>query len=245
MMKKIFSTSIDIKNKDKKEIVMMLFTFIIVPAVSVGIICCGKQSPLYNSLSRLAWPEGLLWLVYIWGAFNIGNLFLSTKMALDEGGYTKKWRQLFYGIFIASAVLMTVGISIPAYVDSGAKYDMMRTIHTAISSVGFFGFYFVLIIMSLTTLKRNRNQFTLLVCYVCFTLIIGVFALTKVYDPSSYCVVSAPAQVILFGLYNVGLTLCYFTMKLFKNEKLVADVVAVANEDSNEQMDDAMDEEKA
>ena len=222
MRNSIFGEPIEIKNRKAKEIALILFTFIVVPIVSVLIICSGKQSALYNSLSRLAWPEGLLWLVYIWGIFNMGNFFFAMKMALDDGGYTKKWHKLFFALFGVSAFLLTAGVSIPAYVDRGPVYEAMRTAHTAISTVGFFGFYFIEIFLILTTVKRNNKQFLIGMALVGFTLILGVFSLTSIFDPSSYCVVSAPAQMILFMLYNIGVTYLYTSMSFFKNEHPVA-----------------------
>ncbi|MBQ8177559.1 MAG: hypothetical protein IJ033_00040 [Clostridia bacterium] len=216
----MFSESKEIKNRKAKEIILILLSFIIVPIASVLIINAGEQSALYNSLSRLAWPEGLLWLVYIWGALNFGNFAFATKMTLDQAGYTKKWQWVFWGIIIASVLLMIVGISIPSYLDPDPKLVLMRSVHTALSSVGFFGFFFVLIIMAITTYFRNENQFYLSAGLVCFTLIIGVFFLVKVSDPDSYCHVSAPSQVLLFGLYNLNMTLNYYFMKIFPRDKI-------------------------
>ncbi len=214
----MFENPKEIKNQKKKEYVLILLTTVIVPICSVLIICSGKESALYNSLSRLAWPENLLWLIYIWGALNMGNFAFSTKMTLDAGGYTKKWSQAIVGMVIASCLLMIVGISIPSYLDPNPKLVAMRSAHTAISTMGFFGFLIAIIVITFTTIKRNVRQFAILLGNLCFTLVLGVFFLVKVSDPSSYCHVSAPAQILVFGLYNFGMMLSYFTMTLMKKE---------------------------
>lgn len=215
MKNEIFQTPSIIKAQKVQEIVASALAFLLVPIANCLIITAGKQSALYNSLSRLAWPEGLLWLIYIWGALNIGSFVYSTRLALKAGGYTKRWRRVIVTTEIVMATLLTVGISIPAYVDRGEAYLTLRTIHTSISAVGFFGFYLVLVLMTITFFKRNERQATISAFVNAFILIVGVFGLVKVSDPASYCHVSAPAQILIFDLFNVNAVLNYYGMTLF------------------------------
>jgi len=214
----VFTEPIAIKNQRVKEIVLFVCAFVIVPIFSILVISSGEQTALYNSLSRLAWPENLLWLVLLWGAVEFACFFYATKMAVDVAGYTKKWKMLFYGVTALSCILLIIGISIPAYNDPDPNVQMLRSIHTGFCTVGIFGFLVTLIIMTITLFKRNLRQFYLSLGVLCFLVISGVFALVEISDPSSYCHVSAPAQIYIFSMYNVAMTINYFTSTLTRKE---------------------------
>lgn len=214
----MFVEATSIKNQKTKEIILFACSFVIVPIVSILVICSGKESALYNSLSRIAWPENLLWLVLLWGAIDFGCFFFATKMTVDSAEYTKKWKNIFYAMTAVSCVLLIVGISIPAYNEPDSYIQMLRSVHTGFATVGMVGFLFVLITMTITLYKRNIRQFYLSLGLLCFLIISGVFALVKVSDPSSYCHVSAPAQIYIFSMYNIAMTINYFTMTLLKRE---------------------------
>ncbi len=209
----------EIENQKIKELALLLYSFVLVPIISILVISSGEASALYNSLSRIAWPENLLWLVLLWGAIDFGCFFFALKMTLDSAQYSKKWQILFYAMTIASCVLLIVGISIPAYNEPDPYVQMLRSIHTGFATVGIAGFLFVLIGMVITLYKRNLRQFYLSLAMVCFLIVSGVFALVCVSDPSSYCHVSAPAQIYIFSMYNIIMTINYFTMTLFKREE--------------------------
>ena len=113
-----------------------------------------------------------------------------------------------------SCVLLIVGISIPAYNEPDLYVQTLRSIHTGFATVGIAGFLFVLITITITLFKRNLRQFYISLGMVCFIIISGVFALVEVSDPSSYCHVSAPAQIYIFSMYNIAMTLNYFTMSI-------------------------------
>ena len=57
----------EINNQKIKELALLLYSFVLVPIISILVISSGEASALYNSLSRIAWPENLLWLVLLWG----------------------------------------------------------------------------------------------------------------------------------------------------------------------------------
>jgi len=216
----VFQTPLPIPGQRTHEIVSGVLVFVFLPIVNCLILCSGRQRPLYNSISRLAWPEGLLWLVYIWGLLNIGGFFYATWLTLRAGGYVKKWSRIIVSMEIVAALLMTVGVSIPSYPYDSFAYLAMRTFHTAISSVGFFLFFVILSVLSITTFRRNERQALLSLAFNAFILIAGIFFLVKVTDPTSYCHVSAPSQMLVFDLFNINALLNYFGMTLFRNERL-------------------------
>lgn len=210
----IFEKPDRISNKKVHDILVGILTFILAPVVNIAVINSGKESALYNSLSRLAWPEGLLWLIYIWGLINTSIFLYVTILINKSAGYNKKWRKAFIAIPLVSLFLMTVGISIPSYGDRGDYYNMLRTIHTSISCVGFFGFFVAILIIMGTLWTKYKKQALILSLLATFTLIIGVFSLTCIYDPASYCTISAPAQIIIFCMYHVDVGVTYYTLSL-------------------------------
>ena len=72
--------------------------------------------------------------------------------------------------------------------------------------------------MTITLYKRNARHLYISLGVLCFILISGIFALVKISDPSSYCHVSAPAQIYVFSMYNVAMTINYFISTLTQKE---------------------------
>ena len=211
----IFQQPVPLRNGKTHEIVSGVLVFVILPIFSCLITLVGEESALYNSLSRLAWPEGYLWLIYLWGILNIGCFAYVLELLVRAGGYTTRYHKLFVAMEIAAALVMTAGVSIPAYHDRGQYYLTLQTIHTAISAVGFVGFYLVLLAITGTLFFRWPRQAMVSALGNAFILIVGIYGIFTVTDPNSYCHISSIMQVLLFDLFNVSLLLHYYAISIF------------------------------
>lgn len=202
------------------EVALLLTTFVLVPIISIVIVTSGEQRAIYNSISRLAWPEGKLALVFLWGIINMGNYAFALKLALDAGGYTKKWKRMFAVMTALCALFISVGICFPAYPEQEPKLIMLRTVHSALCIIGLAGFFITIIVLTATLYKRNKRQFALSLSMLLFIFIGGIFSILEVNDSTSYCLTSSVAQIFMFGMFNAMLTIEYFLMTVFPNEAL-------------------------
>ncbi len=225
-MKNIFdpNANTEIKKQRLQEIILLVVSFVIVPIISMIVITSGSDRAIYTSISRLAWVDNLFPLILFWGLINMGNFIYALVLTVKAGGYTMPWKKFFIIFAAVGALLMTVGVSIPAYYDpSNARLVALRTAHTVISTTGFSLFYVLMVIMAITILKRNKRQGWLSIAIVAFMIAGGAFAIVEANDAASYCTTSAVSQIFFFGLYNTYMAIQYFFMTTFKPELVKTD----------------------
>lgn len=220
---KIFDldTNNTIKKQNVHEVILPLITFILVPLISIITTFAGADRPIYTSYSRIAWVDGYFPLILFVGGINMFAFLYGLILVLKIGGYSKNWKKLFISISSIAILFLTVGLSIPAYYEPDDKYlTMLRSMHTGFATPGFFGYLIVLIIFTITLFFRNTAQAWLNVFALCFMCMAAAYAIFEVNDEESYCVTSSIAQIFVFSLYNVNITINYFLMKFMPNNKL-------------------------
>ncbi len=224
-MKKLFTTIFDkeadrsIKDQELQEIIMLLITFLLVPVASVLITQVASDRPVSTSMSRIAWVDKQFVWVLLWGLLNMGNYIYSLVLVTKKAGYSAGWKKFFIISAAAAALIMTVGLSIPAYYsETDIKIQQMRTAHVILAGIGFFYYVAEVFFIALTLLKRNKTQFMLSLGMALFIAVGGIFSIIFVNDPASYCFCSTVTQLFLFGTSNAFLAVQYFLMKEFKSE---------------------------
>jgi len=222
-MKQIFDPALNcsLKNQKRHEVILPLLSFIIIPLISILTTFAGSDRPIFTSYSRIAWVDGYYPLILFVGGINMFTFLYGLILTLTIGGFTKKWKKLLISISSFAILLLTVGLSIPAYYDPNDEYlTMLRSMHTGFATPGFFGYLFVLIIFTIAIFFRNTAQGWLNVFALCFMCMAAAYAIFEVNDERSYCVTSSISQIFVFALYNINITINYFLMKYMPANKL-------------------------
>ena len=177
------------KHQKLYELMLMIYSCIIMPALSAIVATRGEDRAIYKSLSHLAYTEGHMALIYLWGlCFFIGYFFALT-LILYLGGYTKKWKMVFYSLAAISTVVLVTGLSVPWLHVEGElapKYDRLRVIHNNLSALGFILVIATTIILFLSTLFRNYRQGLISLGIVGYLFITSFVAIKEAkYSPRS------------------------------------------------------------
>lgn len=203
-------------NKKIYEIILLVAVFIIVPAISIVIATRGEMRAVNKSLSWLAYRENGLAIVILWGIMNIAVFFYALRLTLDAGKYSKNARIFFFALAIASSIILTIGIFIP-YLDGEGdevhKYDVLRKVHNTLSTIGLVLFFVTTIMVLCSTYLRNKRQFALSVGLLLFILISSIGAITQANIVPGRCFVSSLAQIYMFNMFSIALTLEYYMMR--------------------------------
>jgi len=222
-MKQIFDLNLDCSLKKEKlhNFLLPLLSFILIPLISILTTFAGADRPVFTSYSRIAWVDGYFPLILFVGALNMFTFLYGLILVLKIGGYTKNWKKLLITISSFAILLLTTGLSIPAYYEPNDEYlTMLRSMHTGFATPGFFGYLFVLIIFTITLFFRNSTQAWINVFGLCFMCMAAAYAIFEVNDENSYCVTSSISQIFVFALYNINITINYFLMKFIPNNKV-------------------------
>ena len=207
-----------IKRESLLSFLLALFMFVITPAVSLFVITRGEQTALYNSMSRLAWAENLLAPIYICGALNLLTFIFAEYLALKKIGFAKLLKIVF--VVLTTLIVLTniVGLGIPCRFTDEPRDVFLRTIHIKVSTAGFISIYVIIILFTITVWFCDRKIALFGTLADIFTAICGTFALLQVNDPTSFVVVSAPAQICLFTLYSISMAMHYYGACMFRKK---------------------------
>lgn len=211
-------------HKKTHDILAVVLTLIVAPILSAAIIAGSGANLVTTSISKLGWQNGMLPVVYLWGAYNFALFIYLLKLALDEGQYAKNMKALFYVLTVASCVILLVGISIPFISDEIPQHVLMRKIHNVFATVGFSMFVIVLIALTATTLFRNKMQTLISAGLLAFLIISGIFAVLCVNSPEKATFITAAAQLYIFAMLHILLACQYFLNTFLPNEKHAADL---------------------
>ena len=103
------------KHGKAHELAMLLLTFVIVPIASILIVTLACQSVglrvVQTTVSMLAWFNGKLAEVYIWGLINIALYAYLLVLNLDVEKYAKRAKIAFYSVFGFSVVILLTGLN--------------------------------------------------------------------------------------------------------------------------------------
>lgn len=101
------------------EILMMMLTFVVVPIVSILIVTLTAGSVglrvVQTTVSMLAWFNGKLAEVYVWGFINLALYAYLLVLNLDGERYSKPVKIAFYVVFGLSVVILMTGLSIAPF----------------------------------------------------------------------------------------------------------------------------------
>lgn len=195
--------------------ILSAFVFIVTPTVSLFVITRGEQSALYNSLSRLAWSENLFVPILLCVLLNMFTFAFAEVLALKKIGFSKLMKIVFLTLTALVFVAGIVGLSIPCRFTDDPRDVALRNAHITVSMASFISI-FVVVLLITAVLWFFHRRLALLATFVdIFTVICGLFALYQVNDPTSFVVTSAPAQVCLFTLYNISMSMHYFGAFIF------------------------------
>ena len=186
------------------------------PALSAIVATRGEDRAIYKSLSYLAYTEGHMALIYLWGlCFFIGYFFALT-LILYLGGYTKKWKMVFYSLATISTLVIVTGLSVPWLHVEGElapKYDRLRVIHNNLATLGFILVVVTTILLFLSTLFRNLRQGMISLGIVGYLFITSFVAIKEANIVPGPCPVSAIAQIYIFSTILFVMFLQYVFMK--------------------------------
>lgn len=206
------------KHEKVHEIVMLLLTFVVMPIVSILIVTLTASSVglrvVETTVSMLAWFNGKLPEVYVWGTLNLALYVYLLKLNLDAEQYSKAMKVLFFVATGLAITILLVGLSLPFTKEP----SIFHSLHNTFAIVGFAFVAGILVVLCLTTFFRNVKQGLIINALICFFIITGVFSIPQINSPTSDSFITAGAQMYVFAMMHVILALNFFFAKFLPNK---------------------------
>ena len=199
--------------------VMMLLTFVVMPITSILIITLTSQSVglrvVQTTVSMLAWFNGKLAEVYVWGILNVALYCYLLVLNLDSQQYSKKAKIIAYVFFGLGVLTLLVGMSI----EFTEEHTLRHTIHNDLAITGFVLIVALLLAIVATTFWRNSKQAFIMTAFMCFFVITGVFSIPQINAPDSRAFITSATQMYVFAMIHVLLALNYCLAKILPARK--------------------------
>ena len=206
------------KNFNKTEFIVLL-GLVLVPAISFIFIMTSPESPLYTSISRIAWVHDRWLATFVWAVIVMGTILLLTYKLVMIGPMSERGKRIFFLIQVVNICLVFIGcLLFPAKSDPNAV-RFVHYMHDYLTAIAWAMYGIGLIVYSVIIGRKNRFLGFMGCSIMAFVVWSSLFFLKQVIDPTSYVGASAVSEV-----YIINSLLIYLVVMYVLEEKAVQKV---------------------
>lgn len=202
---------------------MVVVGFIVIPILSFVLITLSEESPLYTSISRIAWVHGHWFATFVWALLVMGAIVWMTYRMVYTGPLTGDSKRLYFLFQLLNIVLVFIGCIIFPAKQGTDTVKFVNYIHDYLTIVAWVLYGIGLLIYSIIIRKKERFLGFLGIGLMTFIIFSSVFFVANVIDPSSYVGASAISEVYIINSLIIYLVVMYiaqqYTAKLKDTEK--------------------------
>ena len=188
---------------------VMILGLVIVPLISFIFIGISEESPLYTSISRIAWVHGEWFATLVWAAIVMGSVLLLTYRMVKIGPLTDRTKRIYLICQSVNILLVFIGcIMFPAKAGTEA-IKFVNYIHDYLT-IGAWAMYGIGLI-AYSLLIRRKDEFLgfLGIGLMSFIVLSSIFFIRQVVDPASYVGASAVSEVYIINSLFIYLVVMY------------------------------------
>lgn len=188
---------------------VVILGLVIVPFISFIFIGISEESPLYTSISRIAWVHGRWFSTLLWAITVMGAVWWLTYRMVERGPLSEREKRIFIICQSVNILLVFIGcIVFPAK----AGTDIVRIvnyIHDYLT-IGAWAMYGIgLVVYSFTVRRKDRFLGFLGLGVMTFIILSSFFFIIRVIDPASYVGASAVSEVYIINALFIYLVVMY------------------------------------
>ena len=198
-----------LKNLLYSDSFAVVLGLVIVPLISFVFITISEESPLYTSISRIAWVHGRWLSTFMWALTVMGAVLWLTYRMVCASPLSDRVKRRYMLIQTLNIVMVFVGCIIfpaKAGVDS---VRLVNYVHDYLT-IGAWALYGIgLLIYSLMLKERDPFLGFLGLCLMGFIALSSAFFVKQVIDPESYVGASAVSEVYIINALFIYLVVMY------------------------------------
>ena len=203
----------EILYSDKFAVILGL---VIVPFISFVFIGISEESPLYTSISRIAWVHGRWFSTFLWALIVMGAVSWLTYRTVERGPLGARAKRIYLICQGVNILLVFAGCIIFPAKASAETVRLVNYIHDYLT-IGAWAMYGIgLFAYSLMLRRKDPFLGFLGVGLMSFIVLSSVFFIRRVVDPSSYVGASAVSEVYIINALFIYLVVMYVAQMLRK-----------------------------
>ena len=209
-------------NAVKKDIKRLLYSdrfvvilgLIIVPILSFILITVSEESPLYTSISRIAWVHGKWFATFVWALIVMGAVTWTTYRMVSVGPLSERSKRIFLFCQSVNILLVFVGCIIFPAKDGTELVRLVNYLHDYLTIAAWALYGIGLFVYSYMLRKHDSFLGFLGLGLMSFVFLSSSFFISNVIDPTSYVGASAVSEVYIINSLFIYLVVMYIAERL-------------------------------
>lgn len=193
---------------------VIILGLIIVPIFSFILITISEESPLYTSISRIAWVNGGWFATFIWALVVMGAVVWLTYRMVYTGPLTERTKKILLICQAVNILLVFVGCIIFPAKDGTEFVRLVNYLHDYLTIIAWALYGVGLIAYSFLVRRHDRLLGFLGLGLMSFIVLSSFFFISRVVDPTSYVGASAVSEVYIINSLFIYLVVMYLTQRL-------------------------------
>ena len=208
-----------IKKLLNSDTLMLIIGFVVVPICSFVLISVSEESPLYTSISRIAWVHGHWFKTFLWALIVMGAVVWLTYRLVETGPLSEKSKKgYFFGQFINILMVFLGCIVFPAKASSDIV-KFVNYVHDYLTIVAWALYAVGLLVYSVIIRKKEKFISSLGIYLMIYIIFSSLFFISNVIDPTSYVGASAVSEVYIINSIVIYLMVMCIAQRYTKKIK--------------------------
>ena len=203
-----------LKNLIYSDRFVIIIGLIVVPILSFILITMSEESPLYTSISRIAWIHGGWLPTFIWALIIMFAISWLTYRTVFCGPLSDRTKKVFMCTQLIHIVLAFVGCIVFPAKDGTDFVNFFNYIHDYLTIVAWALYAVGLMAYSILLRKHDRFLGFLGIGLMSFVIFSSFFFISRVVDPTSYVGASAVSEVYIINSLFIYLVVMYLAERL-------------------------------
>ena len=188
---------------------VIIIGLIIVPIASFILISISEESPLYTSISRIAWIHGEWFATFVWALVLMSAIIWITYRMVEIGPLNGRAKKIYVLCQTVNILLVFIGCLVFPAKDGIEFVKFANYIHDYLTIVAWALYGIGLMVYSIH-LRRYDNFLGFLgIGLMSFVIFSSMFFISRVVDPESYVGASAVSEVYIINSLLIYLVVMY------------------------------------
>ena len=193
----------------KKTEFIVLLGLVFVPAISFLFIMISPESPLYTSISRIAWVHDRWLSTFLWATVVMGTIVWLTYKLIKIGPMEERSKRIFFIIQLISICLVFVGCLLFPAKPNPETVKFVHYMHDYLTAIAWAMYGIGLIVYSIIIGRKNKFLGFMGCSIMVFVVFSSLFFLRQVIDPTTYVGASAVSEVYIINSLLIYLVVMY------------------------------------
>ena len=193
---------------------VIILGLIIVPLFSFILITLSEESPLYTSISRIAWVHGEWLSTFVWASVVMCAVIWITYRMVFSGPLTDRYKRVFLLCQSINIILVFVGCVIFPAKNGTDLVRFVNYMHDYLTIAAWAMYGVALLVYSFMLRRHDRFLGFLGLGLMSFIIFSSAFFISRVVDPTSYVGASAVSEVYIINSLFIYLVVMYITERL-------------------------------